>query len=205
MAEVKRINTSGPEVVSELLKLPYNEIGCVNWTEYPYKPSAGFRIGYSDEALAILFEVEEENIRAVTLEDCGPVWEDSCCEFFVANPCGEGYFNFELNCIGTLLAAKRKSRTEFDFLSAEQLGQVRRYSSLPHEAVDAMEPDQKYWVAEVIPFSLLGLEKAPESLRVNIYKCGDLCRTPHFLSHFPIGTSSPDFHCPEFFREIRFV
>lgn len=204
MTEVNKISTNGSEVVSELLRLPYNEIGYVNWNEYPYKPKVGFRIGYSDEAIAILFEVEEENIRAVTLEDCGPVWEDSCCEFFVANPAGEGYFNFELNCIGTLLAARRRSKNDFEFLSKEQLGQIRRYSSLPHEAVDTMEPDQKYWVAEVIPFSVIGLEKAPESLMVNIYKCGDMCRTPHFLSHFPIGLPSPNFHCPEFFQEIRF-
>lgn len=204
MTEVHKIDTRGPEVVSELQKLPSYTIGCVNWEEFPYRPEVNFRIGYSDDALAILFEVKEENIRAVTLDDCGPVWEDSCCEFFVENPSGEGYFNFELNCIGTLLAARRRSRTEFEFLNADQLKQIRRYSSLPHEKVDATDPEQEYWVAEVIPFSILGLEKAPESLRVNLYKCGDMCRTPHFLSHFPIGLPSPDFHCPQFFQEISF-
>lgn len=204
MLEVHKISTTGSDVVSELRNLPYNALDCVNWEEFPYRPKVGFRIGYSDEALAIMFEVEEENIRATTMEDCGPVWEDSCCEFFIANPKGEGYFNFELNCIGTLLAAKRQSKTEFDFLSREQLEQIRRYSSLPHNPIDATAPEQKYWVAEVIPFSILGLENAPDSLRANLYKCGDKCKTPHFLSHFPIGLPSPDFHCPAFFQEIGF-
>jgi hypothetical protein len=37
---------------------------------------------------------------------------------------------------------------------------------------------------------------------VNLYKCGDKCDTPHFLSWSPIGLPQPDFHCPDFFGEI---
>ena len=120
MIEAYLINTNSEEVVSELLKLPATKVDCVNWEEFPYKPTVTVRLGYSSSALAILFEVEENHVRAVTMEDCGPVWEDSCCEFFVAAPAGDGYFNFEMNCAGTLLAAKRQSQTEYEFLSEEQ-------------------------------------------------------------------------------------
>ena len=58
MTEVHKIDTRGPEVVSELQKLPSYTIGCVNWEEFPYRPEVHFRIGYSDDALAILFEVK---------------------------------------------------------------------------------------------------------------------------------------------------
>ena len=81
-------------------------IDCVNWSEYPYAPKATFRVAHSDDAVAVMFEVEESHVRAVALDDNGPVWEDSCVEFFVAAPDGEGYFNFEVSCIATALAAR---------------------------------------------------------------------------------------------------
>ena len=205
MIDAYMINTDGKEVVSELFKLSATKLDCVNWAEYPYKPSVTVRLGYSSSALAILFEVEEDHVRAVTMEDCGPVWEDSCCEFFVADPAGNGYFNFEMNCVGTLLAAKRQSQTVFEFLSETQLAEIQRLSSLPHAQIDSVGAGQKYWIAEVIPFSILGLGEAPKSIMANFYKCGDKCEKPHFLSMAPIDTPSPCFHCPEFFQEVKFI
>lgn len=204
MIDAYLINTDGKEVVSELFKLSATKLDCVNWMEYPYKPSVTVRLGYSPSALAILFEVEEDHVRAVTMNDCGPVWEDSCCEFFVADPAGNGYFNFEMNCVGTLLAAKRRSRDDFEFLNESQLAEIQRFSSLPHAQIDSVGAGQKYWIAEVIPFSILGLDEAPKSIMANFYKCGDKCQKPHFLSMAPIGLPSPNFHCPEFFQEITF-
>ena len=205
MIDAYMINTDGKGVVSELFKLSATKLDCVNWAEYPYKPSVTVRLGYSSSALAILFEVEEDHVRAVTMEDCGPVWEDSCCEFFVADPAGNGYFNFEMNCVGTLLAAKRQSQTVFEFLSETQLAEFQRFSSLPHAQIDSVGAGQKYWIAEVIPFSILGLGEAPKSIMANFYKCGDKCEKPHFLSMAPIDTPSPCFHCPEFFQEVKFI
>lgn len=126
--------------------------------------------------MAILFEVEENLLRGWTLEDCGQVYEDSCCEFFVADPFSDKYFNFEINCIGTLLAAKRKSREEFEFLSPLQFQEIVRFSSLPHDIIDSVAPNQKYWVAEVIPFSILVLQELPKILMPRfkiIFRCGE--------------------------------
>ena len=205
MIKALLINTDPAKVVDELFKLPAIGVDCVNWKEFPYKPTVTVRLGYSSSAIAILFEVEEDHVRAVTMEDCGPVWEDSCCEFFVADPTGKGYFNFEMNCAGTLLAAKRRSRDDFERLNESQLKEILRFSSLPYAPIDSVGEGQKYWVAEVIPFSILGLDKAPKSIMANFYKCGDLCQKPHFLSMAPINLPSPNFHCPEFFQEVKFI
>ena len=184
-------------------RLESNPIDCVNWSDYPYAPRVSFRIAHSDDALAIMFEVEEEHVRAVSLESNGPVWEDSCVEFFVKSAEGEGYFNFEVNCIGTALAAYRRSRTDADHFDEERMARVRRFGSLPHVVIDSRGEGQRWWMVEVIPFSLLGLERAPKRIEANFYKCGDKCDKTHFLSWSPIGLKEPNFHCPEFFGVVE--
>ena len=186
-------------------RVPSHQVACVNWEEYPYAPEVTFRIAHSDDALAVMFEVEEDHLRAVAMSAEENVWEDSCVEFFVENPGGEGYFNFEVNCIGTMLAAKRISRTEATLFNAEQMAQIRCFGSLAKAPIDSRGVGQKWWMVEVIPFSLLGLKSAPKSLRCNFYKCGDKCDRPHFLSWSPIDKPEPNFHCPEFFGEVILV
>lgn len=179
-------------------------VGCNNWAaDYPYTPTVMAYLAYSKSSLALLFSVEESHTKAVEMEDNGRVWEDSCVEFFVKNPAGEGYYNFELNAIGTLLAAYRTSRECADYFTAEQLAQIARYTSFDHAPIDICG-DNRWWAAELIPFSILGLSAAPAKLAVNLYKCGDKLAQPHFLSWSPITLDKPNFHCPEFFGEITF-
>ena len=150
-----------------------------------------------------MFEVNEDHVRAVAMEDNGPVWEDSCVEFFVQAPDGKHYTNFEMNCAGTMLAALRTSRHDPEKFSDEQFAAIRRITSLPHEPVDSRSEGQSWWAIEVIPFEAFGYSSKPSSLRANLYKCGDKCDQPHFLSWSPIGLPQPDFHCPDFFGTIE--
>ena len=143
-------------------------------------------------------------MRAVSLEANGPVWEDSCVEIFLAVPGREGYFNFETNCIGTSLAAYRRSRSDADMFGQEQMEQIGTVASLPHEVIDRKGEGQEWSMLKIIPFSLLGLSEKPAMLKGNFYKCGDCCEPMHFLSWAPIDLPQPNFHCPEFFGEITF-
>ena len=177
-------------------------VDCVNWNEFPYAPSVSFKLAYSEAALAIMFEVSEKHVRAAAMENNGPVWEDSCVEFFIMTPDGKHYINIEMNCIGTILAARRTSRHDAVHFAEDKLSAIRHFTSLPHEPIDSCEEGQSWWAVEVIPFESLGFDRKPESLRANVYKCGDKCETPHFLSWSPIGLPQPDFHCPDFFGEI---
>ena len=186
-------------------RVPSHQVACVNWEEYPYAPEVTFRIAHSDDALAVMFEVEEDHLRAVAMSAEENVWEDSCVEFFVENPAGEGYYNFEINCIGTALAALRRSRTDADHFSAEQMARVRHFGSLPHAPIDSVGEGQQWWMVEIIPFSLLGVERAPKSIRCNFYKCGDGCRRPHYLSWSPVESEEPNFHRPECFGIVDLV
>ncbi len=179
-----------------------NPLDCVNWQEYPYAPAVSFHLAHSEKALAVLFKVTEDHLRGTALENNGPVWEDSCVETFIADPFSNEYFNFETNCIGTKLASKRRSRTDADHFSDGLMDRIRCFGSLPHEPVDSEGEGQSWWLAEIIPFELIGLEKAPESLRANFYKCGDRCSRMHFLSWSEIDLPAPDFHCPDFFGKL---
>lgn len=178
----------------------------VNWQEYPYKPSAAFRVARSEKHLVIMYDVKGLDLRAASLQDNGPVWEDSCCEFFVAHPSDGTYYNFELNCVGTLLAAKRRSRTDADMFSAEQLARIIRHSSLEKKAYDENGKVYSWSTALCIPFDLIDIdvENLPAGIKVNFYKCADMTAHPHYLSWNRIEIPSPDFHRPDYFGELVF-
>ena len=67
------------------------KIDQVNWPEsFPEKPETTVDVGNDHEWLSLKWHVRGEQLRAVTTEDQGPVWEDSCVEFFCQVP-GEEY------------------------------------------------------------------------------------------------------------------
>lgn len=193
---------SDVEVSEALNAVEGHPIDCVNWPEFPYAPKVTFHLAHSDKVLAVLFKVTEDHVRGTALEANGPVWEDSCVEIFISDPAGEGYYNFETSCIGTRLAARRRSRADAVHFTPEQMEQIRTFGSLPHEMTDIEGEGLCWWRAVLIPFSLIGADTPPASLRANFYKCGDRCRKPHFLSWSEITLPQPDFHCPDFFGEI---
>ena len=194
---------SDEELLKTLAALPEEKVDCVNWAEYPYAPEVSLRPAFSDTQLALLYTVEEEHILGTVMECNGPVWENSCVETFIKDPVGEGYYNIEINCIGTPLAAHRLSRTDFEHFDEARMRQIRCFSTLSREKTDIVGQGRQWQVVELIPFRLLGLDSAPEYLETNFYKCGDNCRQPHYLSWSPIGLEKPNFHCPEFFGKIN--
>lgn len=57
-----------------------------------------------------------------------------------------------------------------------------------------------------IPFRLMGVDPSalPEKIFGNFCKCADETAYPHYLTWNPIDLPQPNYHCPEFFGEIRF-
>ena len=179
----------------------------VGWPEeFPEKPDCVFRIGRSRTHLAVLFHVTGRDLRAVHLEDNDPVWQDSCCEFFVQDPADGTYYNFEVNCIGTLLGAKGAGRQGRIPRSPQELQRVRRYTTLPRQPQSLSGETVSWSVALVIPLCLIGISpgQEPAALRANFYKCGDKTPHPHYLSWNRVGTPHPDFHQPAWFGTLTF-
>ena len=209
MAKIRSQYIAGVETLSDealieaLSATESHAIANVNWAEYPYKPSVDFHLAHSDKAIAIMFKVTEDHVKAVAMENNGRVWEDSCVEFFVRMADGQRYVNIEMNCIGSILVGKRLTKKDATHLSHAEIATIRRITSLPHEPVDSHSEGLTWWAIEVIPYEIFGYDQKPGSLRANIYKCGDKCEQPHFLSWSPIDLPNPDFHCPAFFGTIE--
>lgn len=201
----------------------YQKVECVNWPkEFPYAPKMEVALAHTGDSLLLHYRVEEDCIRAAAEADGGRVWEDSCCEIFLqpSSPNTQHpspYFNIECNCAGTLLIGKGEDRHDRQPATAKTLQSANRWSSLMKTAVSGENgrytiplKDGKFtWhMALVVPATALfdsGItDFSGQTLRGNIYKCGDYLTTPHFLSLFPIDTPQPDFHRPEFFQEFTF-
>ena len=183
-------------------KIPVFE---VNWKEFPYIPSTIALIARTEKHIVVLYQVRGLDIRATVMDDNEMVCTDSCCEFFVSDPSDGTYYNFEMNCIGTIKAAKRKSRQDYELLSEDRLSRIIRHTSLKRKEI--IRSGMHSWrVAMCIPLDLIGIDpmSIPEKVSANFYKCADKSGHPHFLSWNPIETMKPDFHLPEFFGTIVF-
>lgn len=196
----KRISIPQVDDFSHLDNFARAQVDVINWADYPYKPKTTFAMAYTAEALLIRFEVDEPYVVGFCTQMHGPVYKDSCVEFFVKESDADHYFNFEINCIGTVLAARRLSRQQKEYLPEEAMQQLKVRTSLPYG--QPCEGSGEWSVEVEIPFTILGIEGVPHSLECNIYKCGDATPRPHYVSWSPIETPAPDFHRPEFFGEL---
>ena len=179
----------------------------VNWPDkFPYCPEARVEVKNDHENLYLHYFVKGEQLRAVTTEDQGPVWEDSCVEFFCRVPGDAHYMNFESNCIGAMVGSRRLSRSEdVRPLPPEEMARIERRCTFPREAFEEKDGLFEWEVELKIPLALIFRDAKPvfpQKLKANFYKCADKTRNTHFVSWNPILLPNPDFHCPEFFGEI---
>ena len=182
------------------------DVNTVNWpSEFPYAPVCAGRIARTEGSLVVDFRVSGLDLRAENKEDNGSQWEDSCVEFFVEDPDGSVYYNFEINALGKVLACSGPDRNHRTPRPADEMKAIARFASV--SKVDSVKEGLQNWrVCIIIPFELIGIdpENLPKKIRANFYKCGDLTAHPHYVSWAPIDIPQPDFHRPEFFGELRF-
>ena len=181
----------------------------INWPEtFPYAPETSVEVSNDHENLYLKWHVKGEQLRAVTTDDQGPVWEDSCVEFFCHVPGEDTYCNFECNCIGAMVGSRRKGRAE-DVVpfSSDEMERIERKCTYPREAFEEKDGMFEWTVEEKIPLDLIFKQPIAkgQKLKCNFYKCADKTKRPHFVSWQPICLPKPDFHCPQFFGEITLL
>lgn len=198
------------ELVGETLDLEIEalKLEMVNWKEFPYKPDVSVQIAYNEDELFLRYKVMEQAIKAEITENNGPVWTDSCVEFFLSPEGNNEYYNLEMNGIGTTLLGFRKKGEPATHASYEQIASIRRTSSLGNLPF-AEEKVETYWeITIAIPWGVFfnhALKPLQgKKMRGNFYKCGDNLSVPHFVSWTKIKTDHPSFHVPESFGGLEF-
>ncbi len=179
-----------------------------------FRPVVHTKMMYDDENLYVIFRVEDQFVRCVTNMPNGPVWEDSCVEFFFSPDIylPEKYFNLEINCGGTpLMHYNIVPRKEIIEVSVEDLSKIEIAHSMP-EMVDPEIKEPVIWIVEYkIPVSILKKYSAvtnpgPEvEWKANFYKCAEKNSNPHFITWSVVKNDKPDFHLPQFFGLLKFL
>ncbi len=214
---VKRIDQP-LQINAEWDKAPWNGIASIELKNYmgnrpDHFPKTLAKMAYDDLAVYLVFRVEDRFVKAVCAENQGPVYKDSCVEFFFTpeEDVENGYFNLEMNCGGTLLFHhKGKMEGRGTHVSTEHIDQIQVAHSLP-KIIDPEIVEQTNWVVEYrIPLSMLAnyhhIQKPkPGTIwRANFYKCADATTHPHWLTWAPVEFPRPNFHLPEFFGILEF-
>jgi hypothetical protein len=167
--------------------------------------------------LYVMFNVHDRYIRCEHTEPQSMVCNDSCVESFFQPRVGAGYFNFEINCGGTLLLwhvtkpclggsenGRGITRLPMDLCSLVQI-----YHTLPRVIVPEITEWTWWRIGYYVPFALfetvlgsLGCLRG-QQWRGNFYKCGDGTSHPHWASWSPIGHAL-EFHQPQCFAPLVF-
>ena len=103
-----------------------------------HRPVVRAKALYDDNAIYLAFRVNDRFVRAVHTNYNDMVCRDSCVEFFVEPKPDAGYFNFEVNCGGTVLLSYVEDPTRVPggfakFSRVPELlgGTIRMYHSMP--------------------------------------------------------------------------
>lgn len=207
---LKGIDSPSLDLVAEMLNKETTTITIdkQNWHSCGYKPKVLANIGYNETELFLRFTVEEKAIRAVNTENNSKVSQDSCCELFISPDSNDYYYNFEFNCIGTLLMGYRKMGDTAIRPDKQIMEQVRRLSNLGNQPFDLKVGQFNWTLTIAIPLKAFFRHELTylngNTFTANLYKCGDGLPKPHYLSLFPINTEKPSFHRPDYFGKLHF-
>jgi hypothetical protein len=188
-------------------RTPYHPIAIEPWKTKFFECSAGFRIAHFGDRLFIKYKVKEPFLSVKKRRVNELVNKDNCVEFFLAFENDHGYYNFEINCLGSIKAAFGNNRKHRRFLPASVLNSIEDNITL---SINNLNTDKfiswelcltlnasDFCFHQQASFSGL-------SGKVNFTKCGDNLPNPHYLTWANIIAEKPDFHQPGFFGEIVF-
>jgi hypothetical protein len=182
-----------------------------------HHPRVQAKLLHADRTLHVLFRVEDRFVRAACTRYGEKVCKDSCVEIFLQPKADTGYFNFEVNCGGTMLVwyvrdttltpqGKFRDFTEVPIESARAIGV---YHSMPARVPEEIAGPIDWRVQLAIPARVLEAFVGPlgdfsgQGWRANLFKCADATSHPHWASWSPIGEDL-NFHRPQYFGMLRF-
>lgn len=179
-----------------------------------HRPVTQFKVAYGKHAINIIFQVVDCYVKAVADRYQGPVYQDSCVEFFFSpGPLvTHGYFNLEVNCCGMALFEYHPAGSEeFIKIPEDTFEKISIVSSLNGPIEQEITKSLTWSVAYRLPYEILNAytdvtRPSPGTeWRGNFYKCADKTSHPHWLTWAPVHFPIPRFHLPEYFGHLKFV
>lgn len=180
-----------------------------------HRPRTQAKLVWDASCIYGIFRVADRFIRCVHTAFQAPVCQDSCVEFFVQPNPDKGYFNFEFNCGGALLASyiTDHRRTADGFagwqpLTPEEGGRIAVQSTLAPVVEPEISAPRTWQLAFRIPLDVMSPYTGPlcvaagDVWRANFYKCGDATSHPHWAAWHPVDALN--FHLPHCFGRLRF-
>lgn len=181
-----------------------------------HRPGVQVRVLHDDQGLYVMFGVKDRYVVSTHTAYQDSVCQDSCAEFFVEPKADKGYFNFEVNCGGTMLLTYIETPDRQGGVGRkitpvpwEVAKSVKVFHSLPATVSPERTESVDWVVAYFVPFSLFEAYVGPlgmvtgQSWRANFYKCADASSHPHWASWAPIGEAL-SFHTPYYFGTVSF-
>ena len=174
-----------------------------------FRPDARAKIQYDYDFIYVLYQVKDRCVRGDFKHDQDMVCLDSCMEFFVQPDPAGPYYNFECNCIGTLLLYEIHVKGEEKQMSPmppEELKKVVRFSTLPRDLAGEIAGPVTWRLGLKIPVEMfvrrtgVPAKLAGQVWGANVYKCADWTSLPCWLSWKKNWT----FHNPEGFGAFIF-
>ena len=187
---------------------------CYYMGERPeHLPRTQAKLAYDDEAVYVIFRVEDQYVRAVAGKHQEAVCRDSCVEFFFTpgTDVRKGYFNLEMNCGGTMLLHFQTGPRQGQPIAPADIERIQVAATLPR-IVDPEKVGPTVWAVEYrFPLDILP-KYLPEAVmpgpgvtwRANFFKCADQTSRPHWLTWSFVDRPRPDFHVPECFGTLAF-
>lgn len=178
-----------------------------------HRPYTTAQLMYDDNHLYARFVVDDRFALARQTNTNGPVYTDSCVEFFFAPGTGR-YSNVECNAIGTLLVGAGPAATNGcrdGEIAPDAIGRIARWASAGDAPFDERAA-LRWAVAYALPLDLVEELHGPlgdarprpgTRWRGNFYKCADASSRPHWGQWSSVGEEL-NFHQPELFGTIVF-
>lgn len=181
-----------------------------------HRPKTEAKVLYDSDFLYVHFRVRDQFVRCIATEDHGKVFQDSCAEFFVqpSEDPVRGYFNFEMNCGGTMLlyhitdASKTPEGrlAAFTRVSSDWMSRIERFHTMPKVVEPEITEPVEWRVAYRVPMALFDhycgpVQRSPGTgWRGNFFKCADATSHPHWGMWSLVESRS--FHEPEWFGTL---
>lgn len=224
-AEMKNVNIYKVFMLKQPMKIDANwdkpqwkNTEAINIINYmgktpEFRPSVKAKMRYDNENLYLIFQVKDRYVHCITNEINGPVWEDSCVEFFFSSDTNlpERYFNLEINCGGTpLMHYNIIPRKETKILDVKDIEKIEIAHSLPSIVNPELTENVTWTIEYRMPFEILckysNVTHPKQGIiwRANFYKIAEKGSNPHFITWSFVDHIEPDFHLPQYFGQIVF-